>query len=609
MNNLEKFLTNRYRIKKALGSGAFSEVYLAEDIKSGEECAVKVMDLERLPDKEKGFHYDLFLRESQMLQDLDHPGIPEFCDFFIEGNLMILVMEYVKGIDLDMYMEKYGGPLDEMETLSIFIQVCQILEYLHMEKPGGRIIYRDLKPANIIIDENSKVKLIDFATARIYSPEKKHDTIKLGTPGYAAPEAYGSAQTDERADVYSVGASMFHALTGEDPEKYMFHFPSLRKINPKLSVYIDGIVQETLKPREERTKDITTLKDRLNNLKDALSFMKEFSPASIFFRVMFSIIQLFRMKFSFRPSRDFINVGVVLLLICIITPLIVAFYFIKFPPYHSEPLFEVTHPVPAELRGRRHQQKLSRILENEFDNFKLYCDLKKYDKAMSAWRDFISFVSIYDDVMKKKLSYYPTAMKTVLQCDNTGRISEVFLGIMGEYERYMNGNFLGDPTGEIRDITRITAKVVSPESMVSIMRIYILEPPNINYSRKIFVIQRVADEMAKLGNKNEAVEILSFLVDHVKEMDNAGKEGIPIPKNLKVKQMTDIDMLFINGEINRYRGNKKKAKEYYKKYIEEVGSQKDPHRETYRESFREKLFVNDAKKRMRDDGKRMTENG
>ncbi|MCD4784831.1 MAG: serine/threonine protein kinase [Candidatus Eremiobacteraeota bacterium] len=596
MNNLEKLLTNRYRIKKSLGCGAFSEVYLAEDIESKEERAIKVMDLDRLPDKEKGFHYDLFLRESQMLQDLDHPGIPIFFDFFIEGNLMILVMEYVKGIDLDKYMEKHGGPLEELETLSIFIQVCQILEFLHMEKPGGKIIYRDLKPSNIIIDENSKIKLIDFATARIYSPEKKCDTIKLGTPGYAAPEAYGSIQTDERADVYSAGASMFHALTGEDPEKYMFHFPSLRKINPRLSVYIDGIVQETLKPREERTRDITTLKDRLNNLKDTLSFMKKFSPASIFFRGMFSIIQLFRMKFSFRPSRDFVKIGFILLSICIITPLLVTFLFIKFPPYHSKPFFKVIHPVPAELRGRRQQQKLARILENEFDNFKLYCDLKKYDKAMSAWRELISFVSIHDEVMKKKLSYYPSAMKIILRNGNTGQISEVFLNILGEYERYMNGSIIGDPGDEIQDITGMTAKVVSGENMVNIMRIFMLETPNINYSRKIFVIHRVSDEMARMGKKKEAIEILSFLVAHIREMDNTENGGIPIPKNLNVKQMTNIDMLFIRGEISRYKGNKNKSREYYKQYLEEVGKRKDPDMETYRETFREKLFIDDARR-------------
>lgn len=610
MSSLKELLTNRYTLERTIGKGAFSEVYLARDIQNERDCALKVMDLTRIPPNERGFHYDLFLRESQMLQHLDHPGIPEFFDFFIQDDMMILSMEYVPGLDLDAFMRENGAPLEELEVLDIFIQVCQILEYLHEEDKGQMVIYRDLKPANILIDENGKVKLIDFATARIYDPAKKSDTIRLGTPGYAAPEAYGSGQTDRRADVFSVGASMFHLLTGEDPEKYMFQYPPLRKINPRLSVYIQDIVTETLKPRDRRTPDVTILKDRLKNLRDTLGFMKEFSPGSIFFRFMFSIIQFFRMKFSFRPSRDFVRVGIILFTLCIITPALVVFLSLKFPSRSVRFVFQDNDTVHQKLYGDLRKRRLEGIINNMFENYKSYCELGRYEEAMQEWKDFISFSSPYPEVMKSKFRLYPQAMKSIAPSGRPEYTSDVFNDIMGEYERYMNGDLLGDPTEDLKEITVILSGDLSADDLAGLIRNYARTTPMTSYSRKVFIIQRMATALEDRGQKEEAAMALAVLLEALEQIEKGKGKGDLIRQRFDLRYDISPDIIFIKGETARIRGDEVQARSFYRAYLEKTQKSAGIKGESYRESFREKLFKKDALRHVEESGKSvMDKNG
>jgi serine/threonine protein kinase len=506
---LKALLGDRYVLGQSVGRGAFSNVYFATANNGTVECAVKVMDLTEIPENERGFHYDLFLRESQILQQLEHPGIPKFIDFFTEKELMVLVTEYVHGVNLDEFIARRRAPLSEIEVLDISLQICGILEYLHSEKPAGKIIYRDLKPSNLIIDENGKIKLIDFATARIYSPEKKKDTIKLGTPGFAAPEAYGNAQTDERADVFSLGATMFHLLTGDDPEKYMFQYPPLRKKNPALSEYVQDIVLDSLKSKEERTADITIMKGRIRNLRDTLVFMKEFTPGSLFFRLMFAMTQFLRMKLSFTPSRDFTRAGIVLFLLCVITPVLAVFLTVKYPS-GSEPVFTNPVSIGADIPADYQRKKMLNILENKFSNFKLYCDLKNWDEADNAWADFFAFSSPFQEVMSEKFRLYPQAVEIALQSGNSGLAGNIFQNTLRDYEIYMNGEYLGDPSDYIKKETVLILELLGENAVVELARRYMDVPSASDLSNKTFIIKTICNVLEEKGNKKTSIKIQNY---------------------------------------------------------------------------------------------------
>ncbi|MCD4785677.1 MAG: serine/threonine protein kinase [Candidatus Eremiobacteraeota bacterium] len=264
MNKQTTLINNRYLLKEVIGSGAFSTVYLAEDTTAlNFLCALKEMDISKVPDEERSLKYDLFLRESQMLQDLKHPGIPTFFDFFILGDRMYLVTEYIRGENLETRLEREGKPLDEGEVLDIITDVLDILDYLHGKNSAGRIIYRDLKPSNIIVDMQCDVNIVDLATARVYKDGQEKDTVELGTPGYAAPEAYGKRQTDESADIYSVGAVMWKLLTNEEPQEYMFDFPPVSQFNPEVSPALVKLIERCLKPGDGRINNVKYLSQRI----------------------------------------------------------------------------------------------------------------------------------------------------------------------------------------------------------------------------------------------------------------------------------------------------------------------------------------------------------
>jgi len=505
---LKALIGDRYVIGQAVGRGAFSIVFFASAQKDGTQCAVKVMDLSDIPDNEKGFHYDLFLREAQILQIIDHPGIPKFIEFFTDQDLMVLITEFVNGINLDDYLQKRGAPLQELEVLEISLQICHILEYLHSDKPAGRIIYRDLKPANLIIDDNDKIMLIDFATSRVYSQEKTKDTIRLGTPGFAAPEAYGTAQTDERADVFSLGATMFHLLTGDDPERYMFQYPPLRKKKPGLSVYVQDIVLDALKPKEDRTANISVMSERIKNLRDTLVFMKKFSPGSLFFRLMFALTQTLRMKLSFTPSGDFTKAGLFLFFLCILTPAIVTFLTVKYPS--ATGFFSHPATIEGDLPAEYQRKKLINILNNKFSNFRLYCDLKKWDEAGRAWSEFFAFSSPFSEVMANKFQLYPDAVESASAAKNNDLTETVFLNVLRDFEIYMQGAYLNDPYPLIKRTISYIIENNGTDQTENLVKIYINAPPAGSAERKAKVIEMLCKSIEERGYRELSQKLMRF---------------------------------------------------------------------------------------------------
>jgi serine/threonine protein kinase len=155
-------------------------------------------------------------------------------------------MEYIHGKTLEQILSaRHGKPLDEHTALSWALQICRAMHFLSVQKPHP-IIFRDLKPSNIMIARDGRVKLIDFGIARFFKENKREDTYVYGTPGYAAPEQYGSGQTDVRSDIFSLGATLHHCLTGRNPSENPLNFPDLRKLNPAVSRETAAIVHKAV---------------------------------------------------------------------------------------------------------------------------------------------------------------------------------------------------------------------------------------------------------------------------------------------------------------------------------------------------------------------------
>ena len=219
-------LQNRYRILHQIGGGGMGVVYLAEDTRlAGRRCALKEMSPAQLAPKDRNWAINAFRQEAQMLANLKHPGLTAVTDFFPEEGNWYLVMDYVEGETLEKRLERaQGGHLPLEEALGIVRQLCNVLEFLHGQTPP--VVFRDLKPSNVMITPQNEVKLIDFGIARFFKPGQTRDTVNLGTPGYAAPEQYGGpGQSDPRADVYSLGALLLQMVTGYNPATAITPFP------------------------------------------------------------------------------------------------------------------------------------------------------------------------------------------------------------------------------------------------------------------------------------------------------------------------------------------------------------------------------------------------
>ncbi|MCS7464773.1 serine/threonine protein kinase, partial [Paenibacillus doosanensis] len=202
-------LGGRYRISAVIGRGGMSTVYLAEDMRlPGKRRAVKES---RLDPEQVGAG----LEEAQMLIRLNHPNLPDIVDYYLEeqGGFSYLVMDYIEGETLLKRFERQGRRMTSDQVIDYALQLCELFEYLHSQKPEP-IIYRDLKPANLMIDVQERLRLIDFGIARNYKPGQSADTLPIGTVGFAAPEQFEGRQTDERTDWYGLGALMYFLLSG-----------------------------------------------------------------------------------------------------------------------------------------------------------------------------------------------------------------------------------------------------------------------------------------------------------------------------------------------------------------------------------------------------------
>lgn len=241
-------LQNRYRIMGTLGVGGFSSVYQARDMRftsATRLCAIKEMVNIGGNPEVRELARRSFETEASILATLDHIAIPRVFDYFSEGDRSYLVMEYIRGKDLEGALEERNDPIEPELAVEWALQVCDVLAYLHSHKPQP-IVFRDLKPSNIMLDQHGRIRLIDFGIAKHFQGDVKGTMI--GTEGYSPPEQY-RGEASPAGDVYALGATLHHLLTLKDPRlepPFSWQERSITDINPLVSPKLNQIVMRCL---------------------------------------------------------------------------------------------------------------------------------------------------------------------------------------------------------------------------------------------------------------------------------------------------------------------------------------------------------------------------
>ena len=227
------FFNGRYVIERLLGHGGMGKVYLARNINTDTLWAIKEVCA-------GGASRIDLMAEPKLLKKLDHPALPILFDILEQDGKLYMISDYIDGVALDKKLETEGKIAEEI-VIDWAIQLCKALDYLHTFEPNP-IIYRDMKPSNIILSGSGVLKLIDFGIAREYKPESDTDTVYIGTRGYAAPEQYGAGQTNAASDIYSLGVTLHQLLTGKNPLEQPFELKPIRHYDQMLSAEMEAIV-------------------------------------------------------------------------------------------------------------------------------------------------------------------------------------------------------------------------------------------------------------------------------------------------------------------------------------------------------------------------------
>lgn len=291
MLEIGSLVDGKYKILSKVGQGGMSVVYMAINEKANKTWAVKevrkdgVLDFEAV---KQGL-----VAETDILKKLSHPNLPSIIDVIDTDDSFIIIMDYIQGNSLNKALKEYGAQPQEY-VIEWAKQLCDVLGYLHSRKPP--IIYRDMKPSNIMLKPDGNVTLIDFGTAREFKEKNLADTTCLGTVGYAAPEQFGGmGQTDARTDIYCLGATLYHLVTGCNPSEPPYEMKPIREINPALSSGLERIILKcTQRNPEDRYQSAAELmyaldhyeeiddKYRKKQKKKLLSFILTLTMAIIF---------------------------------------------------------------------------------------------------------------------------------------------------------------------------------------------------------------------------------------------------------------------------------------------------------------------------------------
>ena len=241
MARIGTVIDNKYEILKEIGKGGMSTVYLAMDKRLNKQWAIK--ELRRIPGNENNkILVKSLIIEANMMKKLDHPSLPRVVDIIDNGQTIYVIMDYIEGESLKTVLS-VSGAQSQKKVIEWAKQLCEVLRYLHSQNPP--IIYRDMKPSNVMLKPEGNLKLIDFGIAREYKEQNLADTVSLGTRGYAAPEQFGGkGQTDARTDIYCLGVTLYHLITGKNPTEPPYEIYPIRVWNPALSSGLEAIISK-----------------------------------------------------------------------------------------------------------------------------------------------------------------------------------------------------------------------------------------------------------------------------------------------------------------------------------------------------------------------------
>ncbi|MGI6049352.1 MAG: serine/threonine protein kinase [Acetivibrionales bacterium] len=249
-------LFNKYSIVEALGRGGTSTVYLAENIILSNYWAIKVLS------KENAW-LSAELDEIDMLKNLSHPMLPRIADMAEDNDNYYIIMDYIEGTNVSDLLNN-TGIIPQNTLVNWTLALLDVLDYLHKRNPP--VIYRDLKPGNLIVDDSGRLRLVDFGSARFHNQEADDDTVYIGTRGYAAPEQYGAGQSDHRTDLYNLGMTLFHLATGTHPISIP---PETMKTELKLSGITNAFASFILKLTQASPED------RFQSCSEAMAYLDE----------------------------------------------------------------------------------------------------------------------------------------------------------------------------------------------------------------------------------------------------------------------------------------------------------------------------------------------
>ena len=269
---VQQHLHGRYKIVGLLGKGGMGAVYKAEDTQFGNRfVGVKEMSQNNLPPQVAVEAADQFKQEAHLLASLKHPNLPSIYDYFTENGRWYLVMDFIEGITLEQHISNIpSNILSVSEALNIGIQLARVLGYLHTRPTP--IVFRDLKPLNVMITPDDNIYLIDFGIARLFKQGQVKDTVAYVSAGYAAPEQFGNAQTTPQSDIYSLGVMLHQLLSGSNPltNTSMFNFQSLQAYNSALPSALKNLVAQmlTINPLA-RPQNMTIVRQELERIQQA----------------------------------------------------------------------------------------------------------------------------------------------------------------------------------------------------------------------------------------------------------------------------------------------------------------------------------------------------
>ncbi|WP_026907199.1 serine/threonine protein kinase [Paucisalibacillus globulus] len=242
MADIGSVIDGKYEILKLIGKGGMSKVYLAMDKRLNKQWAVKEIEKSGRDKRNNEVVIQSAIAEAHLIKRLDHPALPRIVDIIENDDIIYVVMDYIEGEPLNKIIDEYGAQPQDV-VIDWAMQLCDVLDYLHTSNPP--IIYRDMKPANVMLRPDGSLKLIDFGIAREFKEENIEDTVSLGTKGYAAPEQFGGkGQTDARTDVYCLGVTLYHLVTGQNPSDPPYEIYPIRDWNPNLSGGLERIIEK-----------------------------------------------------------------------------------------------------------------------------------------------------------------------------------------------------------------------------------------------------------------------------------------------------------------------------------------------------------------------------